>query len=475
MTRSIRIILTEDGGTLHGWPTPPTRQTIEDHVNRYAGQGIDVLAYGLVGAHLATYQSKAFYRQWLDEPDDDSQTAKNARAMAESGIDFPAVVAEACHRNGLLFWPTVRMNSTARSHSTAHDEHPHWFFDGYAAMYGFREGYRPMMNYEIAEVREFMLRGLRELVEDYDADGLQLDFTRYPSIFLLERARANTDMFTRYMGVVRRMLDEVGEGKGRRLTLAVQVPCHQWQAHTYGHDVNAWVEERIVDYLLPTQPNNIDCNLPVEQWVETVANTDCRVFPTLHPYFRFPWTAESRADLSSLRAAAHLYYGQGAHGLSTVNMFDALQNDWFNELRDPDCVEKGPHHYRYTFDANGSTNLSLKLDHLLWRVSTPIRIVDDPEKMRGGKLVLTIENLGDESRLDILLNGKLIPRLQRQGRSRYARFPSSRENTSVIEIPLSQLDLRLGQNHLAFSYNVPVPPGTWLHVREVELVLGDSQ
>lgn len=57
MTTPLRIILTDDGGTVRGWPTPPTREAIENYVGGYADQGVDVLSYGLVGAHMATYDS----------------------------------------------------------------------------------------------------------------------------------------------------------------------------------------------------------------------------------------------------------------------------------------------------------------------------------------------------------------------------------------------------------------------------------
>ena len=203
--------------------------------------------------------------------------------MVENGVDLPAVIAAACHKNDLLFWPTVRLNNTARSPTPAHEDHPDWFFAGYAAMYGFGGGYRPMMNYELEEVRQFMLRGFRELVEDYDADGLQLDFTRYQSLFLLDRAHANADLLTRYLGEVRTMLDEVGLKKGKRLTLALQVLCYPAQGIYYGHDIRALVQHGFADYLLPSQPNNIDCNLPVEQWLEIIAGSDCQIFPTIHP------------------------------------------------------------------------------------------------------------------------------------------------------------------------------------------------
>ena len=469
MASPLRVILTEDGGTLAGWPSPPTRQTIEELVAGYAGQGIDVLSYGLGGAHNATYDSRVLYRQWLDELEDQSQTALNARHMAESGVDLPAVLADAAHGHGLLFWPVVRMNNTARTHSPAHDEHPEWFFDGYAAMYGFRDGYRPMMNYELEEVREFMMCGFRELVEDYDADGLQLDFTRYPSLFKLDRAHTLADLLTDYLASVRAMLDEVAKKKGRRLTLALQVLCHPWQALPYGHDVRTWIQQGIADYVLPTQPNNVDCNLPVDKWMEIVEGTDCQVFPTIHPYFRFYWTNENRSTLESLRAAAHLYYQQGAHGLSTVNMFDALQNEWFRQLRDPNQIARGPHHYRYTFDADSSTDLSLRPDNLIWRVSTPVRIVDDPATLKG-KLRLTVENLVNERELTIFLNAVEVPRLNRGGHEAYPVFPSERQSISFIEIALSQLDLKRGENRIGFSFNSERTTNDWVHIREVEIL-----
>ena len=41
---TIRIILTEDGGTLRGWSVPPDTKIIEDCVAGHAGQGVDVLS-----------------------------------------------------------------------------------------------------------------------------------------------------------------------------------------------------------------------------------------------------------------------------------------------------------------------------------------------------------------------------------------------------------------------------------------------
>lgn len=47
-----RIILTEDGGQLIGLPEPATGETVESFIASYAGQGIDVLSYGMLGTDL---------------------------------------------------------------------------------------------------------------------------------------------------------------------------------------------------------------------------------------------------------------------------------------------------------------------------------------------------------------------------------------------------------------------------------------
>ena len=468
-----RIILTEDSGTLMTWPTPPTRQIVEDLVTQYAGQGVDVLSYGLLGTHQAIFDSKVCHRQFVDPPGGDTLDARNVRHMVETGLDFPAIIAETSHRHGMQFWPTARMNNAGRTFSQTHADNPDWFFAGYANVYGFAGSYRPMINYEVPAVRQYMLRGFRELVERYDADGLQLDFTRYPALFLAPRAFANTQLLTDYLAEIRSMLDEVGRAKGRRLTFAVQVLAYPHQGIPYGHDIAAWVRNGSVDCLLPSQPNNVDCHLPVDRWCELVSGTDCRVYPTIHPNVRFPWTVENRSTLDSLRAAAHLYYRQGASGLSTVNMFDALQNEWFKHLRDPDKVAEGPHHYRYTFDAEGSSNLSMRPDGLTWRHTTPIHIVDDPAQLTEGYLTLTVTNLTDESELVLFLNGEEIPRLAMGGKRQYPTLSSQKANTSLIELPLSHLKLIRGCNELGVSLNSTRPYAeAWIAVHEVELRVG---
>jgi hypothetical protein len=106
--------------------------------------------------------------------------------------------------------------------------------------------------------------------------------------------------------------------------------------------------------------------------------------------------------------------------------------------------------------------------------TTPTRIVDEPSRMPAGKMALTIENLKDESELTLYLNGETIPRIERGGWPSYPVFPTDRVNCSRIEIPLSHLALVRGQNMLGISLQSTRPTSeAWVHVREVELLVGD--
>ncbi|MGH9642728.1 MAG: family 10 glycosylhydrolase, partial [Terriglobales bacterium] len=169
------LIFTDDMGTIANWATPPTRDDIDKVVQTYAGYGVDVVSWDLTSGTLADYKSK-----YADLPPAAlGNQSVNINHALDNGVDIPAVLAEASHRLGIGFWPAVRMNASARYPSPIHEAHPDWFLTGYK-LWG---GFRPTLNYELPEVRAFMMNIFRELVERYDADGLLLDFVRYPSLF----------------------------------------------------------------------------------------------------------------------------------------------------------------------------------------------------------------------------------------------------------------------------------------------------
>ena len=272
-----------------------------------------------------------------------------------------------------------------------HDEHPDWLMTE-AHWWGY---YRPMLNYEIPQVRKYMLRIFREMVEDYDADGLLLNFLRYSPLFHADRDLQCAGLLTDYMAQIRAMLDEVGSAKGKRLGFAAQVCARPNDGRRHGHDVEDWITNGTLDFVMPTRANNTDCAMPVDQWVAMARGTDCRVLPSLHSRSSYPWISETCMTRQAMRSTAHLYYGQGAHGLSGMNIMSHSREvieSWFHELRDPAAVASRPHHYRYGMRANNSEEGVLRLPILSsknddaratsigdrkWYNTLGVRIVDD--------------------------------------------------------------------------------------------------
>jgi hypothetical protein len=100
-----------------------------------------------------------------------------------------------------------------------------------------------VLNWAIPEVREHKFSFIREICENYDIDGFELDFLRHSSFFRLgettveQRARIMTEFVAR----VRLLLDETARG-GRHRWLCARVPCFLVAHDPLGIDLPAMVE-----------------------------------------------------------------------------------------------------------------------------------------------------------------------------------------------------------------------------------------
>jgi len=439
------IIARDDCGFLYGseFPELPTQEDLVKRVGLYADTGIDALSFDLIGGQLASYDSKVCE----PPPPTMGRESEVVKYLIDTGVDVAAVVAEACHRRGLQYWPGARMNASATYLSRTHEEHPDWFLWS-CPVRGVN------LDYGNPEVRAFMLSAFREMVEDYDADGLLLDFVRYWDLFDRDHAVENTDLLTQYVGEIHQMLHEVAVKKGKdRLPLAVQVLSRPAGGLAYGHDVSAWMQEGYVDWVMPSRPNHTDYSMPVDQWVELARGTDCLILPALHPGHAYPFgTVENRMTLDNARAAAYVYYQQGADGLSTMNMLDVGFSEWFKILRDPKQVARGRHHYRYTLMPMESLEyaLSWPIGVALAARMLPMLLYYEPEVMERGTLRLTLTNLSPEDEPEFICNGELLPKRDLGTSVGYFRIGSdSKEGqpaTWRYEFPLNSARLRRGEN-----------------------------
>jgi hypothetical protein len=106
-----------------------------------------------------------------------------------------------------------------------------------------------MWNLAAKGLREHKVTILRELATRYDLDGIQIDFARHVPCLSVGRQWELRGHVTQFMRMVRRMLLEVAQHRGRPFLLAARVPQTLDGCRADGFDVKTWAEQHLVDVL----------------------------------------------------------------------------------------------------------------------------------------------------------------------------------------------------------------------------------
>ena len=133
------------------------------------------------------------------------------------------------------------------------------------------------MDFGRDEVRDYTFRLIEEAVRRYDCDGIELDFNRFPTFFKDGTTDERVAKMNSLVERVRKMLDDVGRERGRRLVLAVRVPSNYGRtpptpetARQLGCDVPAWVKHGWVDFVAVSEFLFERGDLPIGQWKQAI-------------------------------------------------------------------------------------------------------------------------------------------------------------------------------------------------------------
>jgi len=127
-------------------------------------------------------------------------------------------------------------------------------------------------------VRDYKLKVLREIAENYDFDGIEIDFARNSPIFQPGYQWENRHKLTDFMRSVRTAFLEVAQNRGRPLLLGVRVPENLVGCHFDGLDVETWARDEIVD-IFAIGCRSMDVDLPAFRRI--TAGTSIKLYPSL--------------------------------------------------------------------------------------------------------------------------------------------------------------------------------------------------
>jgi hypothetical protein len=177
--------------------------------------------------------------------------------LAEAGVNWIEEIARACRRRKLSPWLSVRMNDMHGANSwegsymnCALQKDPRFRLSGKQP--NPKDPVNPMeqsLNYAKKEVRDYMLLMIRELVEDHDFEGLELDWLRCPFCIDPPASPDSIALMTRWTAEVRRLTQVKARQTGKPYPLGLRVPCRLGLVKAVGLDVQALAREGLIDFV----------------------------------------------------------------------------------------------------------------------------------------------------------------------------------------------------------------------------------
>ncbi len=395
------------------------------------------------------------------------------------GRDNLQIQTDFSHEHGMeAFW-SLRMNDDHDSypmgyrHQHDHDlaafkrEHPEYLMGEPADWEKYPEGARhtgssnrswSSLDFSYPEVREHVFSLIREVAQNYDVDGVEMDFFRAPPYFVPTRdglpveeqhLAAMTDLVRR----VSKMADEVGQQRGRALLLAARTPFTVEDARYIGLDLAEWLAEDLIDILIPGGGNESKMTESFKEIVDLGHKYEVPVYPCIDwGDFRTHWvyldlgagehrTYESWVKTlygghpkdiekpcwivafnswegtdATWRGVAMNLWNAGADGIYVFNGFHSTDINTWREIGNPETMASKDKIFgveRFAGDTSFSDVRELELQHGE-PVSLHFQVGEDVESGNAAELSFRLHlwDLADNDNVEVTLNNGSLDNLR---------------------------------------------------------------
>jgi hypothetical protein len=330
------IIYNDDGWSSYmRYPAPMSpEQVVAVTVGPIVGTGVKVYQFCALGGHSVNYNSTFLPRIGETMHSVDTlhvwRMRETLQYLESLGTDPLHIVASSCHENGLLCQFSLRMND--RHHTYKHadgswyfpellspwlDEHPELLLEDRA------------LDYTKDEVAAYRLRQVVEILDRYDVDGIDLDFTRFKPWFRPGEEVVGWPKMTALLRQLRLLTRKRGK------TLSGRFEFNPQACISSGLDVETWLAEDLLDQVTLGGVGDHTPDAPSDWWIEHGHSAGCKVFPGIEGQLH--WCPGSGGgggglhpgngvadgfgppSLEYMRAVAANHYRSGADGVSLFN------------------------------------------------------------------------------------------------------------------------------------------------------------
>ena len=224
----------------------------------------------------------------------------------ELGTDQLRAVIERGRETGMQVFPSLKLQDSARPGSERFGR----LKEQYGAAVCIGDAGRAEWCYDYAQeaVQEDKLAIIGEVLEDYRADGLELDFCFDNFYFKQDEIEENAPLMTEFVAKVRALAEEIGARQGRKIPLMARMHLHEKDNLAVGLDVEAWLRAGSLDWVVGQDENTL-----------------------VDPGIQAPWLAEVAENVGAAayyRPPRRIY--DERVGLPSIEMYRALSQtlDW---------------------------------------------------------------------------------------------------------------------------------------------------
>lgn len=180
-----------------------------------------------------------------------------------------------------------------------------------------------VLDFRFPEVREHKLKLIRELIENYEIDGFELDFCRRFALFNTDKTteKERLRIMTDFVKEVRSMLDEATAKDGRYRHLSVRIPIYDDIYGKLGIDLEEFEKAGVTIFNF-TSSYFMDQNFDLAALKSNIkdAYVYCELnFTTAVAYDEEGLRIHRRATEEQYYTTALTAYNQGADGISFFN------------------------------------------------------------------------------------------------------------------------------------------------------------
>jgi hypothetical protein len=422
-----RLIYYNDAQHFHGKRMEPKASIhmLQWPVDELAGTGIDTLVFGLGYGDVFFHQSKVGrvvgQNKEVWESYIDWRIMRMVEEAAKRGTDQVREVVNRGKELGIDVFSSLKMQST---HAPGAQRCGKLRWDHEEKVCIGEEGRNEWAyNYAVDLVREYKLAIVEEVLRDYEAEGIELDFMFGNQYFKQGEADA-AGIMNGFMEDLRKLTREIGEKQNREIPVMVRICLERENNLAMGLDVEAWLADGSVDYVIGQDECVLSDTQPKPDWLPKAAKAAGGA-----AYYRPPRRVyDERVGLPSIdmtRALSQTLRLGGYSGLYHGYMrwpLDEIEYRFLREAGYPEVSARKPKRYllqpREGDEGEPTTTPTRVLPAELAEgqcLRFPIWIADDVDGARKDKemrkpiLTLRFSFFCIEDDVEFRFNGRVLP------------------------------------------------------------------